>query len=163
MPTLVVEISGPNFFQSAEAAAKTLQPLSVGELRVHVGTLSPESPQIKQAVITLQRFLTPGASVYFITDTPPQSKPPASPAVSPIAGGFGLANIFLLPENQMDQRNAQTILTQMQAVDQKQQMERWKIQQDIQTRIFEIQQDVTSNRAKAQDKAYKKWDEYVRG
>ena len=33
--------------------------------------------------------------------------------------------------------------------------ERWKILQDTQTKIFEIQQDVTVNKAKAQDKPMK--------
>ena len=61
-----------------------------------------------------------------------------------------------------DFQNAQTIATQIQADAQKQQMERWKILQDTQTKIFEIQQDVTANKAQTQDKAYKKWDEYIR-
>jgi TIR domain len=45
---------------------------------------------------------------------------------------------------------------------QKQQIERWKILQDTQTKIFEIQRDVAANRAQTIDKAYKKWDEYIR-
>ncbi|MGM9992347.1 MAG: hypothetical protein ACI376_05815 [Candidatus Bruticola sp.] len=61
-----------------------------------------------------------------------------------------------------DLQQAQTIYTQMQADAQKQQMERWKILQDTQTKIFEIQQDVTVNRAKTQDKMFGKWDEYIR-
>lgn len=43
-----------------------------------------------------------------------------------------------------------------------QQQERWKILQDTQTKIFETVQDVTCNKAKTQDKAYKKWDEYIK-
>ena len=62
-----------------------------------------------------------------------------------------------------DAQNAQTIYTQMQADAQKQEMSRWKILQDTQTKIFEIQQDVTVNRAKTQDKMFGKWDEYIRG
>ncbi|MCL5773636.1 MAG: hypothetical protein M1536_04580 [Firmicutes bacterium] len=62
-----------------------------------------------------------------------------------------------------DLQNAMTIATQIQADAQKQQMERWKILQDTQTKIFEIQQDVTVNKAKTQDKMYQKWDEYIRG
>ena len=49
-------------------------------------------------------------------------------------------------------QNAQTIYTQIQADNQKQAMQRWKILQDTQTKIFEIQQDVTTNKAKTQDK-----------
>ncbi|MCD6310645.1 MAG: hypothetical protein J7M18_08005 [Candidatus Eremiobacteraeota bacterium] len=62
-----------------------------------------------------------------------------------------------------DQQNAMTIYTQTLAQTQKQQMDRWKILQDTQTKIFEIQQDVTVNKAKTQDKMFKKWDEYIRG
>ena len=61
-----------------------------------------------------------------------------------------------------DYQQSQTIQTQIGADAQKQQMERWKILQDTQTKIFEIQQDVTVNKAKTQDKMYNKWDEYIR-
>lgn len=64
---------------------------------------------------------------------------------------------------QNDYNNAMTIGIQMQADAQKQQMERWKILQDTQTKIFEIQQDVTVNKAKTTDKMFNKWDEYIRG
>ncbi|MCL5036184.1 MAG: hypothetical protein M1269_03600 [Chloroflexi bacterium] len=56
-----------------------------------------------------------------------------------------------------------TIYTQTLAETQKQQMQRWQILQDTQTKIFEIQQDVTVNKAKTQDKMFQKWDEYIRG
>lgn len=61
-----------------------------------------------------------------------------------------------------DQQNALSIYTSMAADAQKSQMNRWKILQDTQTKIFEIQQDVTVNRAKTQDKMFGKWDEYIR-
>ena len=61
-----------------------------------------------------------------------------------------------------DYQQAQTIQTQIGADTQKQQMERWKILQDTQTKVFEIQQDVTVNKAKTQDKMFNKWDEYIR-
>ncbi len=61
-----------------------------------------------------------------------------------------------------DFQQAQTIQTQIGADAQKQQMSRWKILQDTQTKIFEIQQDVTVNKAKTQDKMFNKWDEYIR-
>lgn len=76
---------------------------------------------------------------------------------------MALSNIMAQAQMaQNDFNNAQTIATQMQADAQKQQMERWKILQDTQTKIFEIQQDVTANKAQTQDKAFKKWDEYIR-
>jgi hypothetical protein len=62
-----------------------------------------------------------------------------------------------------DWQNAQTIAAQMAAENQKQQMERWKIATDTQTKIFEYQQEATVNRAQTQDKTFKKWDEYIRG
>lgn len=62
-----------------------------------------------------------------------------------------------------DLQNAMTIATQIQADAQKQQMQRWQILQDTQTKVFEIQQDVTVNKAKTQDKMFQKWDEYIRG
>lgn len=62
-----------------------------------------------------------------------------------------------------DFQQAQTISTAIAADAQKHQMERWKILQDTQTKIFEIQQEVTVHKAKAQDKMFKKWDDYIKG
>ncbi|MGM9993057.1 MAG: hypothetical protein ACI376_09500 [Candidatus Bruticola sp.] len=61
-----------------------------------------------------------------------------------------------------DIQNAQTIYASIEAQAQKSQMERWKIANDTQTKIFEIQQDVTVNRAKTQDKMFNKWSDYIR-
>jgi hypothetical protein len=75
---------------------------------------------------------------------------------------MALSNGFALQQLQnTDYQNAMTVATQMQANNQVQQMQRWQILQDTQTKIFEIQQSVTQNKAQTQDKAYKKWDEYV--
>ncbi|MHB2020774.1 MAG: hypothetical protein ACYCW6_27870 [Candidatus Xenobia bacterium] len=62
-----------------------------------------------------------------------------------------------------DLQNAQTIGVQMQADAQKQQMQRWQILEDTQTKIQQLQQEVTVNRAKTQDKIHNKWDQYIRG
>lgn len=76
---------------------------------------------------------------------------------------MSLSNSVAIFQLQMsDTQQAQTIYTQIGADAQKQQMERWKILQDTQTKIFEIQQDVTVNKAKTQDKMFNKWDEYIR-
>ena len=76
---------------------------------------------------------------------------------------MALSNIMsMMQMQQSDFQGALTIGTQIQADAQKQQMERWKILEDTQTKIFEIQQDVTVNKAKTQDKMYNKWDEYIR-
>ena len=76
-------------------------------------------------------------------------------------GATQAASMFSMVVN--DQQNAMTIYTQTLAQTQKQQMRRWQILQDTQTKIFEIQQDVTVNKAKTQDKMFKKWDEYIKG
>lgn len=62
-----------------------------------------------------------------------------------------------------DMQQAQTVMTQIAADAQKQQMERWKIMQDVQTKMFEISQDVTVNKAKTADKAFNAFDGYIRG
>ena len=61
-----------------------------------------------------------------------------------------------------DFQNAQTIYTQIQAQAQRQEMQRWQIATDTQTKIMEIQQETTVNRTKTQDKLFKKWDDYIR-
>ena len=62
-----------------------------------------------------------------------------------------------------DMQQSQTIMTQIAADAQKQQMERWTIMQDVQTKMFEIGQDVTVNKAKTADKAFNAFDGYIRG
>lgn len=77
---------------------------------------------------------------------------------------MSISNAVAVFQMQMsDTQQAQTIYTQIGADAQKQQMERWKILQDTQTKIFEIQQEVTVNKAKTQDKMFNKWDDYIRG
>ena len=61
-----------------------------------------------------------------------------------------------------DYQNAQTIYASIDAQAQKSAMERWKIASDTQTKIFEIQQEVTVNRAKTQDKMFNKWCDYIK-
>ena len=79
-----------------------------------------------------------------------------------MAGGMSTA--FSVAQMKMtDYQNAQTIQTQIAASAQKSEMERWKILQDTQTKCFEIQQDVSVNQAKTEDKMFGKWDEYIRG
>lgn len=68
----------------------------------------------------------------------------------------------LLQMQATDLQQAQTIYTQIAADAQKQQTQRWKIMTDTQTKIFEITQDVTTNKAKAADKAFNAMDQYIR-
>lgn len=76
----------------------------------------------------------------------------------------GISTIFSVGQMQMtDYQNAQTISAEIASNAQKQEMQRWRILQNTQTKIFEIQQEVTVNRAKTQDKMFNKWDDYIRG
>ena len=69
-----------------------------------------------------------------------------------IAGGLASPDS---PEN--------TIQEQMRRDTQRQQAERLKIRLETETKIFELQQDITLNRAKTTDKAFKKWSDYIKG
>lgn len=81
-----------------------------------------------------------------------------------IGGQFNQANqAALLQMQATDLQQAQTIYTQIAADAQKQRAERWKVMSDTQTKIFEITQDVTVNKAKAADKAFQAMDGYIRG
>ena len=83
--------------------------------------------------------------------------------VGSLLGGMTESTVAsMLQMKANDKQNAQSIYTAIAADAQKSQMNRWKILQDTQTKIFEIQQDVTVNRAKTQDKMFGKWDEYIR-
>jgi hypothetical protein len=62
-----------------------------------------------------------------------------------------------------DSQQAQTIYTQISANATKSQMERQKLMQDTQTKIFEITQDITTHKAKTADKAAAALDAYIRG
>ena len=82
----------------------------------------------------------------------------AHPVPRPPTQGFGPADEVQTPQ-EGQQQSATPNLQQQIALDaQKQQEERWKIQQAQQTNIFEVQQDVTINRSQTQDKL----DGYIR-
>ena len=89
----------------------------------------------------------------------------AAPAIGALGGmatgqATQLANQIMMMTT--DSNQAQTIYTQIAADAVKQRAERWKIQQDLQTKLFEITQDVTVNKAKAADKAFTAMDGYIR-
>lgn len=70
------------------------------------------------------------------------------------------ANILQL-QNQTEQQ-LMNIQTQITATNMKEDMSRFKIMYDVQTKIQEMQQDMTLDRAKSQDKMFGKWDEFVK-
>jgi len=78
-------------------------------------------------------------------------------------GGGGSSSALTQAQLQAtDAMQTDQVQTQIQAERQKHEWNKWKIIQDTQTKIFEIQQDVTLNRAKTQDKIFGKWDEFIR-
>ena len=80
-----------------------------------------------------------------------------------VSGGSSSSTMTMAQMSQTDQLQAEQTAYQMAAEREKHEWTKWKIIQDTQTKIFEIQQDVTLNRAKTQDKIFNKWDEYIRG
>lgn len=77
--------------------------------------------------------------------------------------GLSLSDVFRMMQQQNNEfENAVAVATRMQSDNQKTQIERWKILQDTQTKIFEIQQEITANKAATHDKKYSKWDQYIR-
>lgn len=158
--------------------AKTLKAGEVSKLTVNGFDLS-KMADLKAGLTGFKSFLAPGATVeiWSLVQIPDaelaalgrQVNATVRNVVTPSSGIGGLG-LFGLPgmtgtsaQFQQDAQNAQAIMTQIQQDAQKQQMERWKIIQDTQTKIFEIQQDVTVNKAKSSDKAYQRWNEYIRG
>lgn len=61
-----------------------------------------------------------------------------------------------------DMQEAQAIYTQIASNAQTQKGQRWQILQNTQTRIFEITQEVTANKARTADKAFGAMDGYIR-
>lgn len=67
------------------------------------------------------------------------------------------------PPQEGQQQPAAPNLQQQMALDaQKQQEERWNIQQAQQTKVFEVQQDITINKSQTEKKAFDKLDGYLR-
>ena len=75
----------------------------------------------------------------------------------------GAMNASMMQQIMTDNQQAQTIYMQIAADAQKQRVERQKIQADLQTKTFEIMQDVTVNKQKTADKAFNACDAYIRG
>lgn len=76
--------------------------------------------------------------------------------------GLDLKKIFDSYQDRNDFENAMMLSMPADTEGQKRQMDRWEILQEEQKKIFEIQQDVTANKAATQAAAYKRWEEYLR-
>ncbi len=94
---------------------------------------------------------------------PVLATPPTTTANAQGIYGLGsvLNNPALLQMQAVDAQQAQIIAAQIAATAQ-QQTQRWQIVQSTQTAIFQIQQDVTVNKAQTQDKVIIAWDQYIR-
>lgn len=147
MPANRLILSGSPFITSAINAQKNLTAGSLAVLQV-VTTAFDNQGDLIGALLILRPYLARNAVVGVSIFPPPADLANRIQQYSAACG---------VPVNATSTQEAQ-----IQSDNQKQQMERWKILEETQTKIFEIQQDVTANQAKTQDKAYKKWDEYIR-
>ena len=89
------------------------------------------------------------------------SVPSSNPASDGSLFGGLAANMFSLQMSDIQQ--AQTIFTQVDPHSQDQQAARWQTMQDTQTKIFQIQQDVTINKAGRHNRRFRSWHDYLRG
>jgi len=124
-------------------------------------------PQFNASDVTALVRNTPAGSiqqvrVFFLPAgvTDPQAHPPLKAALAQLKPYLAPGCAIVIADEKAAE--AQTIYAAIMADARKNQAERWKILQDTQTKIFEIQQDVTVNKAKTQDKMFQKWDQYIR-
>lgn len=85
----------------------------------------------------------------------------------------GLMNISNYTQGLQNASNAQMMLNNaniklqenelsMAMAQQKSEWNMWKMVEDTQNKIYEIQQTVAVDQAKTQDKMFNKWDEYIK-
>ena len=63
---------------------------------------------------------------------------------------------------QTDEGQVQNIRVQMAAETQRNQAERWKILRETQSKIFQLQQNVTIDQAKSHDRMFEKWLDFIK-
>lgn len=165
---LVVEMKGPDFINSVNQITGNLAGNKISILTV-VGIIGKEVAQLHPALLKLRGHFALGAIVYLsgfpsVSNANIAMLESASGTKVKYSNGFSNNQQILQMQNaQTDAQQAQTIQNQMQSDMQKQHSERWKMMQDTQTKIFEIQQDVYINRAKTADKATQIFDGYIKG
>lgn len=144
------DLIGPEFVWSATELSHKVGVGSITVLQVYPGAGTPVLQNLVPALSLLRNYFAKSGLVVLYLD--PNQLPAAlleqlrKAAGVPVEVGS----------------NAQNIASQMMAEEQKQKMERWRVQQETQTKIFQIQQDITVNKARTQDKAYNAWDAYIR-
>ncbi len=147
------QITGPEFTGPATNLSHNSKLGSIGLLQVYPGAGTPQVKTLAPALKILKNYFGPlGSVVLFL-----------SPSLITASVLSELQAAAGVPVSISSEINAQAVATQMQADAQKQQLQRWKILQETQTKIFQIQQDVTVNKAKTADKVFQKMDAYIRG
>ena len=69
---------------------------------------------------------------------------------------------LLQDEKATDRRIVESIADQIREDARKAEAERWKVVKETQTKVHEIEQEVVVTKARSQDKAFKKWEEFLR-
>lgn len=144
---------GPEFTGPATDLSQHTGVGTISLLEVYPGSGSPNVQTLAPALGILRNYFSKSALVMLYLDA--RLVPPA--VIMQAQAQAGVAVHLGGPAQ------AQTIQTQIQADAQKQQTKRWKILQETQSKIFEIQQNITVSHAKTQDKLYDKMLEYERG
>lgn len=190
MSDVVVQLTGPAFLQSALEIGKTIRIHSIRQLQVYPGTGTAELAYLPAALKHLRPYFGQGASVVLFFDPTLISSPllskmraavgvpvgvPAPAPQGPIpipypatsstsnTGGSWILGVNSQTPSAMaitDFSTAATIATQIPADAQRQQMQRWRILQDTQTKIFAIQQAIALG--PAQTAAASKFTRYLR-
>lgn len=169
---VVVEISGPQFVQSAVEMSKGISLQTIFRLNVHNLTGNSVSA-LQSALNKLRNYFANDGSV-MISTSQALSNGTAS-VLSSAAGvpvyisnptfqwwGAARANAAARQMQISDSQQAQTIHTQMDAQARKDQMQRWQISSDLQTKIFGIQQTAKINSARSAQKAFQMMNSYIR-
>jgi hypothetical protein len=131
---VIVQVTGPEFTQPTLALMMNVGAGSISVLQVYPGSGAPQVQTLPPALSMLKKYFAPSGVVVLYLNA---SQAPAallqqlqSAAERPVTLGS---------------QGTETLASQIAADSQRQQMERWKIMQGTQIKMFEIQQDVTTN------------------
>jgi len=148
---VIVQITGPEFTQPTLALMRTVGVGSISVLQVYPGGGAPAVQTLVPALTTLKLYFGPAGMVVLYL------RP--SLVTSELLGQ--LQSAAGRPVS-LGSQGTDTLASQIAADSQRQQMERWKVMQETQTKMFEIQQDVTANKANTSNKAENLFGGYIR-
>jgi hypothetical protein len=163
---VAMQLFGPEFTGPATEISHKIGVGTISTIQVYPGNGAPRVGTLPPALTILKNYFAPqvGRVVLYlnpsmISQSLIQQLQSASGVPVTIASPTAASMSSITTNDFLD---AQTMATQASAPNQNQQMQRWRILQDTQAKIFEVQQNVTLNKAKTQDKAFKKLDRYIR-